>query len=464
MSKLYYQYLGTWFGDCMPFGSGDEFFLFHQRDTRRPGPFGEPFGWSLATTKDFVHYKDCGTAIERGGDEDQDQFIYAGSVFEAEGRYHAFYTGYNRDYPAQGKASQVLMHAVSDDLYSWTKTKDALTFTPQEGYDQDDWRDPWVIRDDARGLYLLILGARLQGPKTQQTGRTVKFSSPDLEHWTFEGDFWAPDLYTMHEMPDLFKMGDWWYHIVTEYSDKHGMVYRMARSLDGPWTAPTDDAFDGSAYYAGRTFELGGKRVLFGWVGTKEKNDDRRNYEWAGTFVPHQVYQRPDGSLGVKPVDTLWESFAQFRPIDDLRLKSTDGRRKRVLASDCGDLFSFDAHVKFEEGTRSFGFRIYGDEGTGQSYQYIFKVRENRYLFEGSPNYPWFTNMNIGLERPIELAPDRDYHIQLIVDDSIATLYVNGVALNARAYKHYGDDLSVFVTDGAVELSGMSISRSLKEE
>lgn len=112
MHKLYYQFPNTWFGDCMPFGHGNEFFLYHQRDTRKPGPFGEPFGWDLATTSDFVHYKDCGVAVPRGTDEEQDQFIFAGSVFEAEGQYHIFYTGYNRDYPAQGKASQVLMHAV----------------------------------------------------------------------------------------------------------------------------------------------------------------------------------------------------------------------------------------------------------------------------------------------------------------------------------------------------------------
>ena len=102
MHKLYYQFPNTWFGDCMPFGHGNEFFLYHQRDTRKPGPFGEPFGWDLATTSDFVHYKDCGVAVPRGTDEEQDQFIFAGSVFEAEGQYHIFYTGYNRDYPAQG--------------------------------------------------------------------------------------------------------------------------------------------------------------------------------------------------------------------------------------------------------------------------------------------------------------------------------------------------------------------------
>ena len=32
--KIYYQHPQTWFGDCMPFGKGDTFYLFHQRDTR----------------------------------------------------------------------------------------------------------------------------------------------------------------------------------------------------------------------------------------------------------------------------------------------------------------------------------------------------------------------------------------------------------------------------------------------
>ncbi|MCO6559292.1 MAG: DUF4975 domain-containing protein [Bifidobacterium sp.] len=461
--KLYYQFPGTWFGDCMPFGKGDDFFLFHQRDNRNPGPFGEPFGWSLATTKDFVHYKDCGTAIPRGADDAQDQFIYAGSVFDGEGQYHAFYTGYNRDYEAQGKPSQVLMHAVSDDLYHWEKTEDKLTFTPQPGYDPDDWRDPWVVRDDEHDQYLLILGARKVGPKTQQTGRTVKFTSKDLKNWKFEGDFWAPGLFTMHEMPDLFKMGDWWYHIVTEYSDKHGMVYRMAKSLEGPWIAPVDDAFDGSTYYAGRTFELNGKRVLFGWVGTKEDNDDTKNYEWGGTFVPHEVYQRADGTLGCRPVDTLWDAFNKREPIADVTVDSPHERKETALVRNAGDLYSFEADVTFGEGTRSFGLRLRKNEEDGKSYQFIFKVGENRYVFEGSPNMPWFTNMNIGVERPIALEAGRTYHIQVVVDDTIATIYVDGVALNARMYQKPGDDLSMFVTDGSLKIANASVARGIKE-
>ncbi|MCB0158333.1 MAG: hypothetical protein KDD83_09405 [Caldilineaceae bacterium] len=65
MHQLYYQPEGYWFGDCMPFYHDGRFYLFHQRDTRKPGPFGEPFGWALARTTDFVHYEDLGEVLER---------------------------------------------------------------------------------------------------------------------------------------------------------------------------------------------------------------------------------------------------------------------------------------------------------------------------------------------------------------------------------------------------------------
>ena len=82
MYKIFYQPEGYWFGDCMPYCKDGTFYLYHQRDTRNPGPMGEPFGWSLATTTDFLNYKDYGTVIEHGRNDEQDQYIYAGSIYE----------------------------------------------------------------------------------------------------------------------------------------------------------------------------------------------------------------------------------------------------------------------------------------------------------------------------------------------------------------------------------------------
>jgi len=168
--ELHYQPEGVWFGDCMPFFHEGVYYLFHQRDTRRPGPFGEPFGWALATTTDFVTYTDHGEIVLRGADDERDQFILAGSVFAANGRFVAAYT-VNRDFPQLGKPSQVLMAAVSDDLLHWEKIADGLV-SPQEGYDPDDWRDPFVLWDDEHRRYLMILGARAAGERIL-TGRTV---------------------------------------------------------------------------------------------------------------------------------------------------------------------------------------------------------------------------------------------------------------------------------------------------
>ena len=94
MHKLYYQPEGVWVGDIMPYAEDGEFFVYHQRDTRDPVPFGQPCGWALAKTEDFVKYKDLGESLKRGSDTDPDQFIYAGSVFRSGGKFHAFYTGY----------------------------------------------------------------------------------------------------------------------------------------------------------------------------------------------------------------------------------------------------------------------------------------------------------------------------------------------------------------------------------
>lgn len=64
--------------------------------------------------------------------------------------------------------------------------------------------------------------------------------------------------------------------------------------------------------------------------------------------------------------------------------------------------------------------------------------------------------MNIGLEA------GHTYHIRLVVDDTIGTLYVDGVALNVRMYERPGESLGVFATDGTVEVRNASIARGLK--
>lgn len=463
MYQLYYQPDGIWVGDIMPYGKDGSFYVYHQRDTRNPGPFGEPFGWALTATKDFVTYKDYGESLKRGTDEEADQFIYAGSVFEAQGCFHAFYTGYNREFLKAGKTSQTLLHATSQDGINWEKSKEALEIPPQSGYDRRNWRDPFVLWDEERQEYLLILGARKGEDKRKQTGRLVSFTSKNLEKWKFQGDFWSPGIFTMFEMPEIFKMGDWWYLVFSEYSDGNKIHYRMSKSLYGPWIAPKDDSFDGRAYYAGRTAFDGKRRVLFGWVPTRDGDDDKNSYLWGGTFVPHEVFQREDGTLGVKPLDSVMEAFSGWKDLFNPCMKTIDIKQESVLCEEAGVLTALETYLTFEEGTREISIKFYEDLETGVSYEYRFYVEENRIVFNKCPNYPWYQCFNIGLERPIALNAGEEYHIQLIVDNDIATLYVNGTALNVRLCDRPGNALSITVMNGAIKTRGTKISTEINQ-
>ena len=92
----------------------------------------------------------------------------------------------------------------------------------------------------------------------------------------------------------------------------------------------------------------------------------------------------------------------------------------------------------------------------------MFHIPENRYVFEKCPNWPWPANQNIGLERPVSLEPGKKYNIRMIVDDTIATIYVDGVALNARAYKRPGESLSIFASEGSLKVTNCTLTRGLK--
>ena len=111
--------------------------------------------------------------------------------------------------------------------------------------------------------------------------------------------------------------------------------------------------------------------------------------------------------------DTVWNAFEGGDKTEDLVMNSLYARQEKVLFENTSDLFRFEADVEFSEGTRSFGLRFYENEETGQSYQYLFNIEENRFRFEKSPNMPWPANQNIGLERPIRLEAGKKYHIQM---------------------------------------------------
>lgn len=64
--------------------------------------------------------------------------------------------------------------------------------------------------------------------------------------------------------------------------------------------------------------------------------------------------------------------------------------------------------------------------------------------------------------RPLLLEPKRKYTVQIIADDTIATIYVDGVALDTRMYAKAGQALAVYVVDGQLTLTNAVLETGLK--
>ena len=236
--EFFYRPADAWAADFIPFYENGEFHLFFLLDWRDRAAHGEGTPWYQVTTRDFVHFDEKGEMLARGSEQDQDLFVFTGSVIHAEGKYHIFYTGHNPHLRAQGKPEQGVMHAVSSDLMKWRKVPQDTFYAPSDRFEPNDWRDPFVFWNDEAREYWMLLAARLKSGPSRRRGCTALCASKDLVKWEVREPFWTPGLYYTHECPDLFRMGDWWYLVFSEFTDLVRTRYRMSKSLSGPWLTP----------------------------------------------------------------------------------------------------------------------------------------------------------------------------------------------------------------------------------
>ncbi|MGQ9682417.1 MAG: glycoside hydrolase family 32 protein, partial [Anaerolineae bacterium] len=315
MRDFFYRPEGAWAADFIPFYDEGAYRLFYLLDWRDRAGHGEGTPWYQVSTGDFVRFTEHGEMLARGAADEQDLYVFTGSVFKSEGLYHIFYTGHNPHLKSVGRPEQGVMHAVSRDLLHWQKRPEHTFYAPTEVYEPHDWRDPFVFWNEEAKEYWMLLAARLNTGPSRRRGCTALCVSTDLCRWQSRGPFWAPGLYYTHECPDLFRMGEWWYLIFSEFSQSCLTRYRMSRSLGGPWLTPKDDAFDGRAYYAAKTASDGERRYLFGWNPTREGESDEGHWQWGGNLVVHEICQRPDGTLAVRVPESVERAFGMPVPV-----------------------------------------------------------------------------------------------------------------------------------------------------
>jgi beta-fructofuranosidase len=467
--SLFYKPHDGWLADVIPFYWRGTYHLFYLKDFRNIEAHGEGTPWCHLTTTDFVRFTDHGEILPRGRPDEQDLYVFTGSVIEHAGQFHIFYTGHNPHFEKQGKPVQAVMHAVSDDLYTWHKVPEDTFYAPADRYEPHDWRDPFVFWDEEAGEFSMLLAARLKEGPSRRRGCTALCSSADLKHWHVCEPFWTPGLYYTHECPDLFLIGDWWYLIFSEFSEACVTRYRMSRSLHGPWIAPANDTFDGRAFYAAKTASDGFNRFLFGWNPTREGEKDYQRWHWGGHMVVHQVQQQVDGALTVTIPDQVRQAMQQPQPVafaaglGHFVANGNSAQLQSAGAFSCASAGALPAACRikttatFEDGTRNFGLMLRMRDDFESGYFIRFEPAMQRMVFDAWPragDVPFMCE----LERPFLLQAGEPIEIEVLVDGAVCEVYAGGtVAMSTRMYNHAQGQWGVFAGEGNVRFSDVSL-------
>lgn len=408
---------GSRLGDMTPIYDAvtGKFVIYYLKDVW--SVTGQRHPWHAFTTTNLYSYSQTGQILSSSNKTcAQDNAIGAGSVIKNGSTYYAFYTGHNPNFIqcTNGTKREGIMLATSSSATSgFTKQTTFTTiYTPQGlGYDENDnWRDPFVIRDVANNNWLMLIMAR-KNHNGAWRGVIVKYVSTDLWNWTYQGVLYDGDDHNFFNMecPSIFRIGGMYYLLFSDQSlndDAHKYVYyRKSSSLQGPWIKPSDnDRFDGNSFYAGKTVQDAvGDNYIFGWCNVLSGQTDAGQWAWGGNLVAHKLYANANGDLCVAIPHTVknWLEMNTFSTTTNSQWGNVSITQPGTLSYRLISPTNFDianvifnpvdkpqymitANVSYNASDKDFGFMIGACDGYENFYQLRFAPSENKFKFEKS--------------------------------------------------------------------------------
>ncbi|NYI03771.1 family 43 glycosylhydrolase [Allostreptomyces psammosilenae] len=451
-------------GDVIPFfgGPAGQPPRFHVLYLKTPQDAAEEAAggtaWHHLVSDDAVSWTDLGEAIGRGAPSDQDASVATGSVIERDGVFHAFYTGFSVERRKAGLPEQGVLHATSTDLLTWTKDTAFRTLNaPPDRYDPHDWRDPHVFHDEEAGEYRMLVAGRHRTGPAGRSGVLALYGSSDLVGWEPRGDFLAPNECQVHECPDLFRMGGWWYLLYSTFSDRQVTRYRRARTLSGPWLSAPEDALDDAGLYAAKTVSDGHRRYLVGWCPTTDTGTDDGTWQWGGTIITHELLQRPDRTLGARVPEGVVTAAGPVRPA---AVEPVLGRwtvRERGAVAELGDAFGWcrlgplppqgSARLRItpSDGVFELGVGLHVDGGLDSGY--LVRIRPGLGVLE-LDRFPRPAYAGVPHARPLPRRPPGGaFELTLVWSGQTVVACVDDTVLTARTHAT-GGDWGLFAAQG----------------
>jgi beta-fructofuranosidase len=475
-------------GDAIPFTARGQYHLFFLTSPAGGTHFPERVrtSWAHASSKDLLDWTEQPVALEPGtGEEPDADGVWTGSLIEADGLFHLFYTGHRLG----SDTPQTICRATSTDLVSFRKDRENPMLTPDISvFETVDWRDPYVFWNEAEHCYWMLIAARLAAGPRWRRGCIALATSPDLINWSIEKEpLYAPGTTFCPECPEMFELDGVWYLVYSRFSEAAATVYRVADSPRGPWRVPAREAFDGRRWYAAKSMPHLERtsRVFFGWLHDRVDGADTGAWQWGGDFcVPREVAPDGDGLLSAALPAEYRARFDRPVPYRVAPAASTDapsapteitigasGVTDHRFINTAGRDYLFECRLTPQCGSGGFGLLFRVDDDLAGYHLTFDPVRSAVSLVRWPAPLDTFWGDLVGrggeprevdgprlVEHPLRITAGTGIRCRVRVSDSLIEAYVDDrVVLSYRAYGEAPHELGFFVEDGVLTCEEISL-------
>ncbi|MDH3244908.1 MAG: hypothetical protein OEM26_09855, partial [Saprospiraceae bacterium] len=352
-------------------------------------------------------------------------------------------------------------------------------------YEKGDWRDPFVYWDQDRSEYRMLIVARRNIGPYWNRGCIAQAISSDLDNWELlspsESGFPKHQTFCP-ECPEIFPLGEYWYYVVSRFSEDQQTVYYVSQNPDGPWERRRLDSLEGRRFYAAKSATDGNRRISFAWIPFRQHNSDTGVFAWGGTFgSPRQLVSMKDGTLTMRlpqELDCMYERKTSLNIIDHLWGHWDIGEDIITISANNEYTFGFlnirereDVMVSAEititnDGTIA-GILLEPDKDMGSGYFLCIDPLKQQVTLNKWPqdqDFHWETWLKIGnptlafwqeknnpiVTRPLAYLPqDGTYVVKVLRKESAVECYVaDQVCASFRIYKKSDIPFGIFVQGG----------------
>ena len=436
----------TGVGDCMPFARDGRWCLYYLLD-RRGHASKQHLGahqWAQVSTADLKHWTIHPMAV--GITEQWEGSICTGSLITKDGKTWAFYAVRMSD----GSPAR-LTWAVSGDGVHFEKSGRYFALT--DPYEPVSARDPNVFLG-ADGQYHMLVTTSLTR-EGRFGGCLAHLTSPDLENWKQQDPFIVPGYSDQPECSDYFEWNGWYYLVFSNFAVAR---YRMSRRPFGPWIRPENDLLDALEIQVPKTAPFGDRRFSAGFLA-------RRPRSYAGNAVTHELFQRADGTLGVKQAEEILPQAAYGEEFPPVHICAGEGRntarfdcgagafrlRMRLKASGTGVLYGLIVHTGGPDAEDSRAYRIELDPAARMAV--IVRPKEDFMLGAGRDQ---LRGVDLRGEVPVDL---------LVMGDILDVILADGRAMTMRmdAPVGHGAFVEAYALCGGLDVLSAAVTRFATE-